>query len=183
MKNPQSAIRNPQSKWLWFLAAPVVLLLDYFTKIWAIDALKTAQRSIEVIPGYFDFSYTENTGVAFGMLNSAQYAWKPYVLAALAIAATVAIIYYYHKSSPDRKLLHFALALTSGGILGNLGDRVFRGYVVDFIEWHIRDSFYWPNFNIADSAICVGIALLMIDSIKNEMISAKNGMIDVKREV
>ena len=154
-------------KWLWFLTAPVVLLLDYLTKIWAIDALKTPRRSIEVISGYFDFSYAENTGVAFGFLDSAEHAWKPYALAALAVAAVAAIIYYYHKSPSGRKLLHFALALTTGGILGNLGDRIFRGYVVDFIEWHIRDSFYWPNFNIADSAICAGVALLIIDAIKN----------------
>jgi signal peptidase II len=57
--------------------------------------------------------------------------------------------------------------LTTGGILGNLGDRIFRGYVVDFVEWHIRDSFYWPNFNIADAAISTGIVLLIIDVIKN----------------
>ena len=154
-------------KWLLFLIAPVILLLDYLTKVWAIDALKTPRRAIEVIPGFFDFSYAENTGVAFGILNSAEYAWKPYALGALAVVAVAAIIFYYHKSPSERKLLHFALALTTGGILGNLGDRIFRGYVVDFIEWHIRDSFYWPNFNIADSAICVGIAFLIIDMIKN----------------
>ncbi|MCL2877568.1 MAG: signal peptidase II [Acidobacteria bacterium] len=159
--------KTENRKWLWFLAAPVILLLDYLTKIWAIDALRTPRRSIEVISGYFSFSYAENTGVAFGFFDSAEYAWKTYALAALAIAAVAAIVYYYHKSPSDRRLLHFALALTTGGILGNLGDRIFRGYVVDFIEWHIRDSFYWPNFNIADSAICVGIALLMIDAIKN----------------
>jgi len=158
---------NQKLKWVWFLVAPVILLLDYHTKIWAIDTLKSPRRSIEVIPGFFDFSYAENTGIAFGLLDSAEYAWKPYALAALALVAVAAIIFYYHKSHSDRKLLHFALSLTTGGILGNLGDRIFRGYVVDFIEWHIRDSFYWPNFNIADAAICVGIAFLIIDAIKN----------------
>ena len=165
--NPQSKIHNPKSKWFWFLAAPAILLMDYLTKIWAKDALQAPQRSIEVISGYFDFSYAENTGVAFGLFDSSLYVWKPYVLAALAIMAIAAIVFYYHKSPGNRRLLHFALALATGGILGNLGDRIFRGYVVDFIEWHMRDSFYWPNFNIADSAICVGIALLMIDAIKN----------------
>jgi len=158
---------NQKTKWLWFLVAPIILLSDYLTKVWAINELKTPRRSIEVIPGYFDFSYAENTGIAFGILDSAEYAWKPYALAALAIVAVAGIIFYYHKSPSGRKMLHFALGLTTGGILGNLGDRIFRGYVVDFIEWHIRDSFYWPNFNIADAAICVGIALLMIDAIKN----------------
>jgi len=159
--------KSENSKWLWFLAAPVIWLLDFITKIWAMDALKAPRRSVEVIPGYFNFSYAENTGVAFGILDSAQYAWKPYALAALAIVAVAAIIVYYHKSPPGRHLLRFALALTTGGVLGNLGDRVFRGYVVDFIEWHIHDYFYWPNFNIADAAICVGVALLIIDIIKN----------------
>ena len=159
--------KNKNKKWLWFLTAPAILLLDYLTKIWAINELKIPRRSIEVISGYFDFSYAENTGVAFGFLDSADYAWKPYALAALAVVAIAAIVYYYHKSPPGRRLLHFALSLTTGGILGNLGDRIFRGYVVDFIEWHIRDSYYWPNFNIADSAISVGIVLLIIDAIKN----------------
>ena len=167
MTNQKSKIKNQKLKWLWFLITPGVWLLDYLTKIWAIDALKIPQRSIEVIPGFFNFSYAENTGVAFGIFDSADHTWKPYALAALAIVAVVGVIFYYHKSSPDRRLLHFALALTTGGILGNLGDRIFRGYVVDFIEWHLRGSFYWPNFNIADAAICVGVAFLIIDAFKN----------------
>jgi len=165
MTDRKSKIEN--RKWLWFLAAPAILLLDYLTKIWAIGALKDPRGSIEVIPGFFDFSYAENTGIAFGIFNSVEYTWKPYALAALAIAAVAGIVYYYHKSPPDRKLLYCALGLTTGGIAGNLGDRIFRGHVVDFIEWHIRDSFYWPNFNIADAAISIGIALLIIDVIKN----------------
>ena len=154
-------------KWLWLLISPVVLLLDYITKILAIETLTQPHRSIEVIPEYFDFSYAENTGMAFGILDSTAYTWKPYVFAVLAIAAVVAIVYYFYKSPSSRRSPYIALALAAGGILGNLGDRIFRGYVVDFISWHIRDSFYWPNFNIADSAICVGMALLVIDTVRN----------------
>jgi len=158
---------NQKSKWLWFLIAPVVLLLDYLTKIWAINSLKEPYRIIEVIPGYFDFAYAENTGVAFGLFDSVESVWKPYILAAMAILAIAAVVFYYHKSPAGNRLLHISLALATGGILGNLGDRIFRGYVVDFISWHIQDYFYWPNFNIADSAICVGMALLIIDAVKN----------------
>ena len=161
------AIENQKQKWLWFLTAPVILLLDYITKVWAISALKLPYRSIEVIPGLFDFSYAENTGIAFGILDSAEHTWKPYALGALAIVAIAGIVFYYHKSPPGRNLLRFTLGLVAGGVLGNLGDRIFRGYVVDFIEWHIRDYFYWPNFNIADAAITTGVALLIIDMIKN----------------
>jgi signal peptidase II len=67
----------------------------------------------------------------------------------------------------NRILLQIALASTMGGILGNFTDRIMNGFVVDFIEFHLRDQFHWPTFNVADSAIAVGIALLLIDTIKN----------------
>ena len=85
----------------------------------------------------------------------------------MAIVAIVAIFIYGRHASPDRKLLQWALAITMGGILGNFIDRLLNGYVVDFIEFHIHESFYWPTFNVADSAISVGIALLLIDTVKN----------------
>ena len=154
-------------KWLWFLMAPAVWVLDYFTKIWAMEALKVPRRSIELIAGYLDFSYAENTGVAFGIFDSLESTWKPYLLAALGLVAVVAILLYYWKGPSGRRLLYIALSVTTGGIVGNLTDRLLRGYVVDFIEFHIHDSFYWPNFNVADSAITVGIILLIIDSIMN----------------
>jgi len=154
-------------KWYVFLAAPVIWLLDYVTKMWAVSALALPHRSIEIISGYFDLSYAENTGVAFGIMNSLQAAWKPYLLSGLAVAALIVIVVYYHKTPPERRLLRVALAVVSGGILGNLTDRIFRTAVVDFIEVHFRDIYYWPNFNVADSAITVGVILLILDSIMN----------------
>jgi signal peptidase II len=67
----------------------------------------------------------------------------------------------------DRVLLQLALAITLGGILGNFVDRVAHGFVIDFIELHIKDAFHWPTFNLADSAITIGIVLLLIDTVKN----------------
>jgi len=154
-------------KWLWMLAAPVVWLLDYFTKAWAQEALDAQGRSVEVAAGYFDLSYAENTGVAFGIFDSVESAWKPWILAAVGVVAVAVICAYYWKSPAGRRVLHAALALTTGGIVGNLTDRVWRGYVVDFILVHWRDVYYWPNFNVADSAITVGIALLVIDAFKD----------------
>jgi signal peptidase II len=148
----------------YYTVALIVLILDYAAKQWALVALASS-RSIEIIPGFFRFSYVQNTGVAFGLFDSVESAWKPYALAALAILAVIGIIFYGLQTACERKLLHLALAITAGGILGNLADRIFRGYVIDFIEFHIRDMFYWPNFNIADSAITIGIALLLIDTI------------------
>jgi len=148
----------------YYLAALIVLILDYATKQWAFAALASS-RTIEIIPGFFRFSYAQNTGVAFGLFDSVESAWKPYALASLAVLAIIGIFFYGRQMAGERKWLHLALALTAGGIIGNLADRIFRGYVIDFIEWHIREIYYWPNFNIADSAITIGVALLLIDTI------------------
>jgi signal peptidase II len=148
----------------YYSAALIVLVLDYVTKRWALAALAPA-HSINIIPGYLSLSYVQNTGIAFGLFDSMESAWKPFLLAALAILAIIGIIFYSRQIPCERKLLHLALAVTTGGILGNLVDRIFRGYVIDFVEVHIRDIFYWPNFNVADSAITIGIALLLIDTI------------------
>jgi signal peptidase II len=147
----------------YYSAALIVIILDYVTKQWALRELATG-RTIHIIPGFFGFSYAQNTGVAFGLFDSVESVWKPYALAALAVLAIIGIIVYGLQTTRERKLLHLALAITAGGIVGNLVDRIFRGYVIDFIEFHIRDIFYWPNFNIADSSITIGIALLLIDT-------------------
>jgi signal peptidase II len=89
------------------------------------------------------------------------------VLALMAVVAVVVIVIYSARMPSGRVMLQLALAVTMGGILGNFIDRIVRGFVVDFIEFHIHDSFYWPTFNVADSAITVGIALLLLDTVIN----------------
>jgi len=143
-----------------------VLVLDHVTK-WLARTRLDPERAIEVIPGYLRISYVSNTGVAFGLFRDLDSPWKPYVLAAMAIVAVVVILVYSSRMPSSRRLLQSALAVIMGGILGNFVDRILQGYVVDFIEFHIRDNFYWPTFNVADSAITVGIGLLLIDAVKN----------------
>lgn len=143
-----------------------VLVLDHVTK-WLARTRLDPERAIEVIPGYLRISYVSNTGVAFGLFRDLDSPWKPYVLAAMAIVAVVVIFVYSSRMPSSRRLLQSALAVIMGGILGNFVDRILQGYVVDFIEFHIRDNFYWPTFNVADSAITVGIGLLLIDAVKN----------------
>ena len=143
-----------------------VLVLDHVTK-WLARTKLDPERAIEVIPGYLRISYVSNTGVAFGLFRDLDSPWKPYVLAAMAIVAVVVIFVYSSRMPSSRRLLQSALAVIMGGILGNFVDRILQGYVVDFIEFHIRDNFYWPTFNVADSAITVGIGLLLIDAVKN----------------
>jgi len=143
-----------------------VLVLDHVTK-WLARTRLDPERAIEVIPGYLRISYVSNTGVAFGLFRDLDSPWKPYVLAGMAIVAAVVIFVYSSRMPSSRRLLQSALAVIMGGILGNFVDRILQGYVVDFIEFHIRDNFYWPTFNVADSAITVGIGLLLIDAVKN----------------
>jgi signal peptidase II len=150
----------------YYLIALLILVIDQVTK-WIARTSLAGSSAVEIIPGYLRLSYASNTGVAFGLFHDVNSAWKPYILGALAIVAIVVIFIYGKRTSPDRNLLHWALAITMGGILGNFVDRVFNGYVVDFIEFHIHETFYWPTFNVADSAISIGIALLLIDTVKN----------------
>jgi signal peptidase II len=150
----------------YYLIALLILVIDQITK-WIARASLANSSAFEIIPGYLRFAYASNTGVAFGLFHDVDSAWKPYLLGALAIVAIVVIYIYGKRTSPDRNLLHWALAITMGGILGNFVDRIFNGYVVDFIEFHVHEAFYWPTFNVADSAITIGIALLLIDSVKN----------------
>lgn len=160
-------------RYKYYLVTLLILVADHLTK-WMANIELRPPKSIEIISGYLNFSLVYNTGVAFGFLDDADYFWKPYALATLAVIAVIVIFVYGMRMPADRRLLHFALAITMGGILGNLVDRIFRGYVIDFIEFHIHEAFYWPTFNIADSAITVGIVLLLFDAIKNP--AADNAM-------
>jgi signal peptidase II len=148
----------------YYLAALLVLAIDHITKLIVQEHLG-AGRVVEIIPGFLRFSYVSNSGVAFGIFNGVQSVWKPYILAGMAILALAVIIIYSARVPRGKILLQLALAITMGGILGNFLDRIIRGYVIDFIEFHIHERFYWPNFNVADSAITIGIALLLIDTL------------------
>jgi signal peptidase II len=150
----------------FYFVALLILIVDHVTK-WMARATLESHQPIELISGYLRLSYVHNSGVAFGLFDKVDSPWKPYILAAMAVLAVILILLYRAHMPADRTLLQLALAVTMGGILGNFLDRVIRGYVVDFIEFHIHEVFYWPTFNVADSAITIGIALLLIDTVKN----------------
>ena len=154
----------------YYSVAFIILLVDYLTK-WVVRVRLDPIQSVEIIPGYLRLSYWQNSGVAFGLFDAVASVWKPYILAALAVMAVVVIVVYGAHMPPERKLLRASLAIIIGGILGNLVDRIVRGYVIDFIDFHIYDTFHWPTFNVADSAITIGIALLLIDTVKNPAVN------------
>ena len=136
------------------------MLLDYVTKIWAIGTLK-GQPDITVIEGFFDFSYLENRGAAFGIFQG-----RVYLLAFVTMIIMAVLFVMYQKTKKKTKLLTISTALILTGAIGNLIDRLRYGFVVDFISWHWKNTYYFPTFNVADICITVGTGLLILYIIK-----------------
>ena len=162
---PESLVRRLLSNpWVGFVLAVVVIGLDQYTK-----ALASAELQYRVpveITSWFDLMLAHNTGAAFSFLASAG-GWQRWFLAGVALVVSVVVSVWLTRLKQSEQVLGIALGLVLGGGLGNLIDRVSLGYVVDFISWHYND-WYWPAFNIADSAICVGAVLLVWDSFFGE---------------
>jgi len=150
----------------YYVLSATILVFDHLTK-WLVRAYLDPKDPIEIVPNCLRFTHVQNTGVAFGFFADLHAPWKPYVLAAMAVLAVIVILIYSARMPSSRTLLQLALAVTAGGILGNFADRIIHGFVTDFIEFHIKETFHWPTFNVADSAITIGIALLLIDTVKN----------------
>jgi signal peptidase II len=144
-----------------------ILALDRWTKF-LIQSRFDLDDSVSVIDGFFNITYVQNTGVAFGIFSSVSLPAKSILLSAFAGLAVVLVITYSLRTPLQNRLLHTALALILGGALGNLYDRIAYGYVVDFLEFYIR-NYHWPSFNIADSAISAGVVLLAIEIMRNEV--------------
>jgi len=116
--------------------------------------------SVSVIPGFFAISHIHNTGAIFGVFNGSGSKLIAILLAAASLTAMGLVIVYFLKTPASQKAMRFALSLILAGALGNFIDRLFRGYVIDFLEVHVK-KFYWPTFNIADSCISIGAVLLV----------------------
>jgi signal peptidase II len=148
----------------FLLLSLAVLALDQWTK-WLVELHLPFPSSHEVVPGFLHLSHLRNTGVAFGMLDSFGPAFSRWGLSLLAAGALVLVGWLFRGSPPESTLLLSALALVLGGAAGNLLDRVFRGSVTDFLGVYLG-SYRWPDFNVADSAISVGLVLLLVDSFR-----------------
>lgn len=156
---------SPARRYVLFgIFAVVSIVLDQWTKALARDVLRPLgpYRPKVVIDGFFKLRYSENPGVAFGMLQSMS--GGRVVLTLMAVAAFALVIFYLRKTDGGATRLQVALGLVGGGAIGNLIDRVLYGRVTDFIVWHVKDH-EWPAFNIADAALCVGVGLILLDMI------------------
>ena len=140
-----------------------VLALDQFTK-YLISANLSLGDSITVVPGLFHLTVVRNSGMAFGLLSAAAIPYKPVLVTLLSVVALGAVAIYAVSSPANERLSQFALAFILGGAAGNIIDRIRLGYVVDFLDVFYRGS-HWPAFNVADSAICAGVGLLLIDTL------------------
>jgi signal peptidase II len=149
----------------WVSISAAVIALDLYTKHLILGAFAFGEQ-LNITP-FFDLVRYHNQGAAFGFLNDAG-GWQKWFFTAISIVAVIVITCLIKKHS-TQKLFCFGLALVLGGAIGNLYDRITLGYVVDFLNFHYQNH-YWPAFNVADSAICVGVALLLWDSFKQQKV-------------
>lgn len=144
---------------LWYLfIALLVMSFDQFTKYWVAVNLREGDE-IDVIRGFFKLSYTENPGIAFGMLNNGNVKW---LLVAVSMTAIMVVVYYMRRTPISNTMLLWSLSLLAAGICGNLIDRFRLGRVIDFLLLYYK-SYQWPVFNVADTAITIGAALMAIE--------------------
>ena len=149
--------------WLALVAAVTVLVLDQITKA-IVSSSMTLYESIPLLP-FFSLTYVRNTGAAFGLLGGLSPAVRLPLFCLVTIGAGFALVSYLRELRPDERLLAIALGGILGGAAGNLVDRIRFHEVVDFLHLHYG-GFDWPMFNVADSAITVGVALVLIRSIR-----------------
>ena len=145
-------------KWLWLSLLAVVL--DQGSKL-AIASSMQLYQSIPIMP-YFSLTYVHNTGAAFSFLSDAG-GWQRWFFAGLALVISTVIAVWLARLKQHEILLAVALSLVLGGAIGNLIDRLAYGYVIDFLDVYYQ-TWHWPAFNIADSAITLGVILMLVES-------------------
>lgn len=140
-----------------------IVAADQITKA-AVRAKLPLGDSRPIIDGFLDLTHVQNTGAAFGLFNAADFPYKPLVMIGIAAVALVAIAAYASQLGFHERLARFGLALILGGAFGNLIDRAIAGHVVDFVDVYWGSAHFWA-FNVADAAISVGAALVLLDMI------------------
>lgn len=146
----------------WFVLSVLVIVLDQLSKVYFNGAYQYGEVR-EVIPGLFNFVLVYNPGAAFSFLADAG-GWQKFFFTALAFAVSGWLGWQMLRGGQSR-MMNLAGALIIGGALGNVIDRLIHGHVIDFIQVYYQ-HYYWPAFNLADSAICLGAALMVLDSFR-----------------
>lgn len=143
------------------LLSLLVVAIDQISKIYIHTNFELGD-TVSVIENYFNITYVRNTGAAFGILSDSQQTFRHVFFLAIPVIA-VAVIVFFIYGLPEEELAQIiSLSLISGGAIGNYIDRIQYGYVIDFLDVHIKNIYSWPVFNVADSAIVVGVSVLSV---------------------
>ena len=153
-----------RGKSVYLLLALAVLALDQWTK-WLVQEHLPLLVSRPLIPGFLNLTHVENTGVAFGLFAARGDLVRTWVLAGVGILALVVVLIYFRRTPVEDRLLLTSLGLVLGGAVGNLLDRMMAGAVTDFIDFYVG-TYHWHTFNVADSAITVGLILMAWDAFR-----------------
>ncbi|WLT06731.1 signal peptidase II [Gilliamella apis] len=140
----------------WLLLAVVIFVIDIASKFWIVKNFFLFE-SVNLLP-FFSITYVRNIGAAFSIFEGQRW-----ILAAIAFIVSTVIVYMLYRNKNKQKLENFSLALILGGALGNLFDRLYHGFVVDFLDVNFGD-WHYPTFNIADCAICLGIGVFILSN-------------------
>lgn len=146
----------------WLLLSAAIVAVDQLTKAWVLRALPE-YTAVPVIPGFWNWFRTYNTGAAFSLLSDAG-GWQKYLFLAFAVAISGVLATWLAKTPRGAWRVAAPYALVIGGAIGNVIDRLVHGHVVDFIQWYVKD-YYWPSFNIADAAIVAGVGGILLASL------------------
>jgi signal peptidase II len=149
---------------VYLAISALVVVLDQLTKM-VVDHFMSLHESWPVVDGVLRLTYVQNRGAAFGILSDADLPYQSLLFAVVSLAALGAIAAYAWRLPARNRLPQTALALIMGGALGNLIDRARLGYVIDFVDAY-WNAHHWPAFNVADSAISIGVVLLVIDILR-----------------
>ena len=158
-----------------FLLALIVILLDRWSKR-LVAADVAMYPHIQVIPGFFRMTHTENTGAAFSLFADSPSHWKTALLIGFSVVAMVIVSVLLWKQSQAVTITGIALALILGGAVGNLWDRIARGRVVDFLLFYVQ-QYQWPVFDLADSAIVIGAGLLVVEILFHKAPTDENSVV------
>ena len=162
---PSETLISRHPKIPYLLISLTVLVLDQWSK-WLVEARIPLHKTLPVIDGLLNLTHIKNTGVAFGLFASRGELTGTLILTALGLVALVVVGFYFWRTPTSEGLLLVSLGLILGGALGNLADRVSAGQVTDFIDFYFH-SYHWHTFNVADSAITIGIFLMALDLIRS----------------
>jgi signal peptidase II len=149
-------------RFLWLSAA--VLVSDQYTKALVLENIELYQ-AIQILP-FFNLTHVYNYGAAFSFLHDAG-GWQRWLFTIIAFVVSALMLWWLRQTNQKQIILPVAFSLIIGGAIGNAYDRLVHGYVIDFLVLYYQD-WYWPVFNVADTAICIGAILLIIDMFKNK---------------